>query len=118
MLIGSGVIVVLLPRAWWLRCILFALLIGYGAVIFWRFVLLKSKDSIIRLKNLGEKRWQVTTNSDVFESLLRGDSTVTPVVSILRVDRPGRRLPLVSIIFRDSLPEGEYRRLIGMLRMG
>ena len=118
MLAGSAAIVIVLPLAWWMRGILFCVLMGYGAVIFWRYALLRSKDSIIRLRKLDGKCWQITTGSAVFEATPRGDSTVTPVVSILRVDMPGRRQPLASIILKDSLPAGEYRRLIGMLRMG
>lgn len=118
MLFGSSVIVVMLPLVWWQRAILFFVVIAYGAVIFWRFALLRAKNSIIRLRKIDEKSWQITTRSGVSEVMLRGDSTVTPVMSILRFEMAGKRQTLVSIIFRDSLPKSEYRRLVSVARMG
>jgi hypothetical protein len=112
----SGIIVIVLPAPVWLRAILLAALFGYALHTFWRYALLKSELSILGLKKLEAKHWQLTTNKGVVEAELRGDSTVTTLVSVLRFDLPGRKLPIVSIIFRDNLGADVYRRLIGMVR--
>ncbi len=53
-----------------------------------------------------------------YDAKLRGDSTVTTLVSILRFDLPARRQIATCMVFKDSLPAEDYRRLISLVRMG
>lgn len=117
-LLMSVVIVIVLPIAVWLCAIMVAVLVVYGATIFWRFALLKAPLSIIRLRQREARNWQVTTNSIVTSAVLRGDSTVTTVVAVLRFDFASRTRPVSCMIFRDSMGAEEYRRLVGLVRMG
>ena len=118
MLFGSAVITLMLPMELWLRTLIFAALVVYGARIFWRFALLRSKHSVIKLSNLTGKRWELTIHGETVEGILRGDSTITTVVSVLRFDIRGSRWPLSCMVFRDSLRGDDYRRLISTIRMG
>jgi hypothetical protein len=115
-LLMSAVIVLLLPLNFWLRVLIFLILAGYGVIIFWQYALLRAADSVIGLKKIDGKRWQLTTRAGVFESTLRGDSTVTAYVSVLRFDLPERRKPISCILVRDSLSADDYRRLVGVVR--
>jgi hypothetical protein len=117
LLLGSALVIILLPLPYWLRVLLLAALLIYGSLIFRQYALLRGSFSVIRLKKMEEKRWQVITPSRVFECALRGDSVVTTVVSVLRFNIPGKHLPLVSVVFRDSLRAEDYRRLVAALRM-
>lgn len=112
----SAVIVCMLPVLIWLRLGLLVFLLAYGASIFWQYALLRAAWSVIAVKKLEDKRWQLTTRSDIQTAALRGDSTVTAYVSVLRFDIPERKKPLSCIIFRDSLAADEYRRLTGAIR--
>jgi hypothetical protein len=118
MLLGSAVIALMLPVQFWLRTLIFAVLIVYGAQIFWRYAWLRSKNSVIKLINLTGKRWELTIHGETVEGILRGDSTITTVVSVLRFDISGSRWPLSCMVFRDSLRGDDYRRLISTIRMG
>ncbi|HTM63385.1 MAG TPA: protein YgfX [Gammaproteobacteria bacterium] len=118
MLLGSAIIVLTLPLAIWLRTLILSALIVYGALVFNRHVLLRASDSIIRLCRLDRERWQLTTRAGAVDANLRGDSTVTAFVSVLRFeDVSGKRL-LPCIIFRDSMTADKYRQLISNIRAG
>lgn len=118
MLSGSAVVVLLLPFTFWLRILILAVLLVYGALVFNRHVLLRASDSIIRLCKLDRERWRVTTRSGAVEANLRGDSTVTALVSVLRFDDVNGKRLLPCIIFRDSLPADSYRQLVSCIRAG
>ena len=118
MLFGSGVIIVMLPFVIWLKMLLLAMLLGYGVFLMLKFALLRTAFSVTALKKMDEKRWQAMTRAGALDAKLRGDSTVTTLISVLRFDVSGQKHPLVSIVFRDSLPADDYRRLVGIIRMG
>lgn len=117
MLLGSGVIILLLPVVFWLKTLFLAVLIVYGIFLFQKFALLRAAFSVVGLQKQDGKQWRVETRTAVFDAVLRGDSTVTTLVSVLRFDVSGQRRPVVCMVFRDSLPAEEYRRLIGVIRM-
>lgn len=117
-LIASAGIAFNLPIHFLLKSILLFVLMGYGAHIFYRYALLHAKLSIVGVNKLEGRTWQVTTQMGVIDAQLRGDSTVTAIVSILRFDFPQKRWPVVSIVCRDSLAPEQYRQLVGMLRVG
>lgn len=118
MLFCSAVIIVLLPFAGWLKILLLALLLGYGFFLMLKFALLRTAFSVTALEKMDAKRWQLQMRAGKFDAILRGDSTVTTLVSVLRFDVSGQKFPLVAIVFRDSLPADDYRRLVATIRMG
>lgn len=117
MLLASAVITWLLPLDLAVRILLFAALVIYSTTLLWRFALLKAKLSVLGFKKLEGKRWQVTLGACVKEGVLRGDSTVTNLVSVLRFDLHGIRRPVTAMVFRDSLSADDYRRMVGVIRM-
>lgn len=116
-LLASAIIIWMLPLDLGVRVLLFAVLAFYSATILWRFALLQAKLSVLGFKKLEGKRWQVTLGSGVKEGVLRGDSTVTNFVSVLRFDLHGMRRPVTAMVFRDSLSADDYRRMVGVIRM-
>jgi hypothetical protein len=116
-LIASGVIVLCLPVAMWLMTILLLVLSIYGAYMLWQFGFLLSPYSVISLRRHQDGSWLLQTNNKTYNAELRGDSTVTGFVSVLRFRLPKQSWPLSCIIFRDSLQADFYRRLLVVLKM-
>lgn len=110
--LASAVMLSLLAIAPLYKFLLLLVLVSYGVQLVWRFALLRDKHSVIALKKVDQDEWQVTNRAGVMLTKLRGDSTVTQWVAILRFDIKGQRKPLVSIIWRDSLPADQFRQLI------
>jgi hypothetical protein len=96
---------------------LLALVSTYGSIIIWHFGLLRAPDSIIRLTCTANGEWRIQTNRCSYEAILRGDSTVTTIVSVLRFNANKKRLPITCVIFPDSLLPDYYRRLLVAARM-
>jgi hypothetical protein len=117
-LVMSVVVVIALSVSMLFKALLAGLVMAYGWMIYRRYALLRSPLSIIGFAKLENGKWQVSTRVDHTEAVLKGDSTVTSLVTILRFQFPGRRLPVASIIMRDSLNAEAYRQLIATLRMG
>ncbi len=116
MLFGSGIIIVMLPFSEWLTTLLLVVLSCYGFFLLYKFALLRAAFSVTALKKIDGKRWQVITRAGALDSILRGDSTVTTLVSVLRFDVSGQKRPLVCMVFRDSMPADDYRRLVATIR--
>ncbi len=123
----SLLIVVTLPLQLSLKCVSVILLSLYILFIFWRDGFLKSKQAIISLHKQTDGSWLVQTRTACYQQTqLRGDSTVTRWVSVLRFQVVGRRFPLSCIIFRDSLTANQeasvssnvYRQLLLNVKFG
>lgn len=93
------------------KFLLLFFVVCFGVQLFWRFVLLRDRYSVIGLKKLDGGEWQIDCPVRVFNGKLRGDSTLTQWVSVLRFDVHGLRRPLVSIIWFDSLSREAFRQL-------
>lgn len=115
-LIISLNILVLLPTLFWIKVVGFILLFAYGFSILWQYVLLRNRNSIIAIKKQSDGQWLVQTNSNRYETELCGDSTVTGLVSILRFHTPKSFWRKTAVIFRDSLGNEQYRRLLVVLK--
>ena len=89
----------------------------YGGMMIWRYGLLRSKHSILSLSYQSDGRWHLHTKNAVYVAQLRGDSTVTHLVAILRFQVTNQYWPQSCLVFRDSLERDEYRRLLVVLRM-
>jgi hypothetical protein len=117
-LLASVLIAATLPIHNGIKSLLLAALTLYGVYLFRRFALLKAASSITSIKQLDNNQWQLFTRSGVFTATLRGDSMVTPYIAILRFDLIEKKQLLVSFLFKDSFRDDDYRRLVGMVRMG
>jgi hypothetical protein len=62
-------------------------------------------------------KWLIRQRDKVDEGVLRGDSTVTPFVSVLRFSMPGKFLATSCVVFMDSLSKDAYRQLRVIVRM-
>lgn len=88
----------------------------YSGKLIWQFGLLQTKHAIRALRCYSNGRWQVHTPHQIYDAILRKDSTVTPVITILRFQIPKKRLPISCVVLPDSLPTNLYRRLRVVVR--
>lgn len=115
-IIASLIITLLLPVPGWVRWPLLLLCFLYGMHLISHHALLTAPDSVLGFKKLDESRWQIITRRAVYEGKLLGDSLVSQVVSVLRFSVQGRRAPLSCVIWRNSLPSDDYRKMIVMVK--
>ncbi|RDI42692.1 protein YgfX [Aquicella lusitana] len=124
--LGSLGMVLLLPIEAWIKILICLLLFIYAGGVLWQFALLRSPHAVISLRQNQHGKWLLRTSLKVYEAELCGDSTVTPFVSILRFRLPKQGWsmlvpacfkPGVCIVFRDSLKQDDYRKLLIHLRM-
>ena len=100
----------------WMKYFGFLLVSLYGLYIIWQFGLLKGKASVIYLRShQAGKKWLVSTSYTAYETELDAFSVVTRWVSLLHFKMPEQQV--VSLIFRDSLKAGHYRKLLVRLRV-
>lgn len=85
---------------------------GYGCYLIWRDALLLSPDAIMSLKRHADGHWQVSTHKQRLTAELRGDSTVTGFVSVLRFRVEKHVLPISCVVFKDSLNPQLYHQLL------
>jgi len=116
-LLTSMVIVLALMLGVWIKLLIFILIMGYGGHIFWKYGLLQSRHSITGIRRHSDGRWHLYTQDNTYHADIRGDSTVTSLVSVLRFRVDRKSLPVSCIVFRDSLPPDFYRQLIVLLKM-
>ena len=113
---ASLIITFLLPVANWIKWPMLVLFALYSVNLLRHHAFLRSGDAVVTLNKLDKKRWQVITRSATYKATLLGDSIVTQFVSVLRFAVPERRAPLVCIVWKDSLPAGEYRQLVVQIK--
>lgn len=111
-LIASVLIVLFVTIANWLKVLLSLFLLFYGGHIIWRFGLLKSQNSILQIQQQETNQWLLYTRDKKYLADLRGDSTVTSKIAILRFQVSKHFFPQSCVIFRDSLVQGQYRELV------
>lgn len=92
-------------------------LLAYAFSVIWRHVLFKSKLAVTSVEKMADTYWQVTTNTGVFIVSLRGDSVISPFLSVLRFDSERHKRPLACVLCRDSLAKDGYRRFVAVARM-
>jgi hypothetical protein len=89
---------------------------GYGCYLLWRYALLLSPHAIISLRCHADGHWHLSTHKQQFRAQLRGDSTVTGFVSVLRFRVEKRLLPVSCVVFKDSLSAQHYHQLLMVIR--
>jgi len=116
---SAGILIVLcLSLSLWLKGIGILLIIAYGFSVIWKFGLLRSRHSIMALRRHENGHWRLHRLENECTAVLRGDSTITGIMSILRFQVPDYYWPQTCIIFRDSLGPDVYRQLLVVLKMG
>jgi hypothetical protein len=121
-LLGSTLLLSLLIIAWlplgmFIKLLLQLLASAYGAHVVWKYGLLRSKHSINVLRRHKDGQWLLSTANQTYPASIRGDSTVTSVVSVLHFQLDSFRRPFACLIFRDALGTDTYRRLLVVLKM-
>lgn len=79
--------------------------------------LLHHPHAIIFIEHKSDGSWLLRSKRNAYKSMISGDSTVTSLISILRFNRPHHFFKKTCLIFPDSLPDGDYRRLLVVLKM-
>lgn len=115
-LLASVVIIAVLPFNFWIRLALMLVLLMYGWKLIERFLLLRARQSVLAVIKQDDGKWLVMMPEGKFPAVLRGDSTVTSFVSVLRFDLADHSKVVPCIVFRDSLDKDFYRRLISLIR--
>lgn len=96
---------------------IFLILVGVVSIIFYGQYLFTLARQKVRLVYTSEGKWLFEDKNITLEGTLRGDSTVTPYVSVLRWQINGQKSVKNLIIFRDSLSKNDYRQLMVIIRM-
>ncbi|VVC75810.1 hypothetical protein AQUSIP_11070 [Aquicella siphonis] len=96
----------------WIRLGLISAAAVYGTIIVRRHGLLCGDHAVLRITSLGQGQWCVHTRAALLQGVLKGDSTVTRWVAVLRFQIEGRYFPVTCLVFRDSCRPGYYRRLL------
>lgn len=113
------VAVLAMPLPWWLRVAVCGLLLASGVVLIPRHALLCSPGSIVRLRLMSDGSCQLHTRGQgVFDGALRPGWTVTPLMIVLRIACPGRRLVRAITLLPDAADAEILRRLRIFLRFG
>ncbi len=118
LLLFSQIIVLSLTIAAWLKVLLMLWQTIYLGRILWSLGLGRGYPQLETIRRLTDGRWQLTMKNQRYDVVLRGDSTVTTLLSVLRFQLPQRYFCQSCLIFRDALTADDYRRLLVALRMG
>jgi hypothetical protein len=94
------------------------LILIYGGHLIAKEGLMLTQAAIIGFKRQNNNQWLLYTQKSVLEGTLRGDSTVTTWVSVLRFNVSGHFWPVSCVIFNDALASDSYRKLLVAVRMG
>lgn len=113
--VGCLALIASLSIGWLLKVALIISVVSYGWWIAWVDVLLKGADSILGIQLLADGSCQVRYPLGVMAAEIKGDSTVTTVVSVLRFNVQDKR-KVTSVIFKDSIGQEKYRQLLVWLK--
>lgn len=94
------------------------LVCAYSFSLCWRVGLLRGKQAITCLRHSPDGSWHVCMRNQFTAVELRGESTVTPLVSVLRFRVKEEPVSISCVIFCDALSvSNAYRHLLVALRM-
>lgn len=110
-IISCALIILYLPIALILKIFLWLLTIGYSVPIFYRDILLRSPKSIKKII-MHYPDWSIQIGDQMHKVIVRGDSTVTSKLSILRFNTLEKKFKCSSIVFKDAMLADEYRQLL------
>lgn len=111
------IVVVMMPLDWWLRLAGGALLLASGIYSVARHALLAAPDSIVRLRLTQDGSCQIQTRDHrIIDGLLRPGWFVSPLMIVIRVACPGKRLARGITVLPDAADADSLRRLRIFLR--
>ena len=114
---ASLVAVLAMPLPWWLRVALCGLLVASSVILIYRQALLGASGSIVRLRLMRDGSCQLYTRGHgVFDGMLRPGWTVSPLMIVLRIACPDRRLARAITLLPDAADAEILRRLRIFLR--
>lgn len=116
-LISMSIVVVLTLDVYWIwrAAGIFSVLL-YGWCLLWSKGLLKSQYAI-RVLRYTQDGWRLYTGTQSFSATLKGDTTITRWVSILRFRVANKTFPMSVVVFHDALEANQYRQMVVALRM-
>lgn len=114
--LGSLGLCISLPLSLYLKVFCMAAVLLYSGWIVGRDVLQLSTSSITAIRYENEHTWFLSTRNHTWQATLRGDSTVTSWLAILRFQVPQRMFPVACVIWRDALTADRYRELRVLLK--
>lgn len=101
------------PLSIYWKLALACLTLYYSVPLFWRYGLLQSKHSIIRLRSLPDDgEWGLATPMAEMRGKLVKESTVTRFICILCFKIEGQYRLKTCVILKDSIGKEWYRRLL------
>lgn len=103
MLLGSIASIFCLPINMLAKSALLLLVVGY---ILWNLY------QNLQWQGIGQdaEGWYLESAGEKINIAVAGDSTITPIVSILRFHLPGKRLKCACVIFKDAMSHDIYRQ--------
>jgi len=108
------VIILTLTIAFFVKLICLISVLAYSRLILPKHVLLTSLLSVRRLFLTENGKWGIETGLGKQVVTIRGDSTLTGIVSVLRFE-VGKKIGS-CVIFKDAVKGDEYRKLLVLLR--
>lgn len=110
-LVLSVIILLFVSMSFWIKLAGLIGIVCYSIHLFREYILLNSDTAIRRLIS-HEDGWLLQTKQALLKAELCGESTITNFVSVLRFRIQHTKHCKTSIIFRDSVATGFYRRLV------
>ncbi len=114
--VGSAGCMMSLSIPWFLKILFIISGLVYGSRILWVSGLMMSSSSIIGLQLLADGSCSLQYPMHTMAAEVKGDSTVTTALCVLRFSVQGKRWKTSCIIFKDSLEREIYRELLVWLR--
>jgi hypothetical protein len=114
--VGCISITLSLSLGWILKIVLMMSELAYCSWILWVHGRLLSPSSVVGLQLLAEGQCYLKYPLRIIEAKIRGDSTVTTAVCVLRFKIPDKRRAVSCVIFKDSMEREMYRKLLVWLR--
>lgn len=112
----TSIIILSLAVSWFFKTFLLTVFFFYSAYQFFHALLL-NKYAITMLTKKEGQSWLLSLGSEKIDAELCGSSTVTSFVAILRFKIPHQFFLKSCVVFRDAMNQGDYRKLLVVLRM-
>jgi hypothetical protein len=114
-LILTEMVIFLIAGSIYLKIVLTLVALIYSGFIAQRNILLRHPESIVKI-TIKKEGSSMATRSQTFAITLKGESTITQWISILRFYSTEMRKNYSCLVLRDNLSKDQYRRLLVILR--
>jgi hypothetical protein len=117
--LATSIVIWQLPLAYLYRDLLLLLTLAVSTYIAYRYILYKHRYAMTALERLSNGCWRIHTRQGMFVMKKPlGNSIISPWLMILRFNITNQHRLLTAIIFKDSLLDDEFRKLLVLVRMG